>query len=720
MTVFNNSTNYCLWDEILGSQTPESVKSTVRTLKVGIWNWNISEKSLMANEYYHTMIGEEPVDTTLPYQFFLDRLHPQDLETVLRAHYEVDESPERNFEAVFRLKCSNGAYQWIRSAGVVAERDSHGKAQRIIGHHHSIDCAKRNQIAQQAANSYTKLGSQQEALIQYCKAVSSIFDSCYVGIDRIIDKDGVAWASNIGGWNNGVPVLSAEYQVAGTACEKTIQNGQYIGKPEVSTPFSDSTLPKPFTPASYAGICLNDQLGKPSAILSIASDAPLNPEIDVQCILKLVGTRVELELQRREIDAELRYARHIAEQASRSKTEFFDTMSHSIRNPMTSIIGYTELLSCDKELRSDPVQSMEAIHAIKKSSNHLLSIVNEILDASNIESGNLVIESVPVNPIQVVENVFAELQENAVAQNTAFNIEYIGDLPEKVVTDPNRFKQVLTNLVENAINCTKQGTVTIAVSCKAVDELEGTMKFEVIDTGVGMTTDQIMYIESFQQFSMTNGTASVNNSGVGLRLQMSNTLATMLGGGIDIDSEPGKGSTFSLTIATGFLGNVKMLNKNDIAILNERPESVQAPQDANKQPLAGKRFLVAEDSPESQKLIAYHLKKAGAEVVVADNGLIALEKTKLANDQGKTFHVIFMDMQMPVLDGYEATEQLRDQGHEKPIIALTANALDGDRLKCIMAGCDDYASKPINAKHLIKMSLEYSDDSAQTGNGGLV
>ena len=243
------------------------------------------------------------------------------------------------------------------------------------------------------------------------------------------------------------------------------------------------------------------------------------------------------------------------------------------------------------------------------------------------------------------------------------------------------------------------------------------MKFDVIDSGVGLTPEQKLKLESFQPFAQVEGASGTGNLGIGLGLRISNSLVTMLGGEIEIHSEKDCGSTFSMTVSTGYLNEVKMLNEDDIAQLTKERGREESKANSNKKPLEGFRILIAEDGKENQKLISYHLTKAGAEVEVADNGLIALEKVEQAVEP---FHVIFMDMQMPELDGYGATRQLREQGYKLPVIALTANALDGDRLKCIVAGCDDYVSKPIDVKSLIELSKNYSGNYAQLcGDGPL-
>ncbi len=228
------------------------------------------------------------------------------------------------------------------------------------------------------------------------------------------------------------------------------------------------------------------------------------------------------------------------------------------------------------------------------------------------------------------------------------------------------------------------------------------MQLEVVDSGIGMTEEQIAGL--FKPFSQVDSSTTRKHGGTGLGLAISKRLAEKLGGDISVASAAGEGSTFTVTVATGPLDGVKLIDK---------PTEAQFPIDSDAKPAASRaqldcRVLLAEDGPDHQRLIAFLLKKAGAEVVVADNGQIACDLALAARDERASFDVILMDMQMPVMGGYEATGKLREAGHTGPIIALTAHAMSTDRAKCLDAGCDDYATKPIDHKKLVSMVAEYA------------
>ena len=386
-------------------------------------------------------------------------------------------------------------------------------------------------------------------------------------------------------------------------------------------------------------------------------------------------------------------AKEAAEAATRSKSEFLANMSHEIRTPMTAILGFTETMLDPDQSESD---KLNAVHTVRRNGEHLLQLINDILDISKIEAGKVEVEHIPCSPVQLVADVQSLMQVRADAKNLPFNIEYIGAVPETIQSDPTRLKQILVNLIGNAIKFTETGGVRLVTRFDD-DGAEPNMQFDIVDTGLGMTEEQVGKL--FQAFTQADTSTTRKFGGTGLGLMISRRLAEMLGGTITVDSEPGEGSTFRITVTTGPLDGVKMLDDHATATIAQ-PETAAAPKaDADKLDC---RILLAEDGPDNQRLITHFLNKAGAEVTVKENGKLAADAALAARDEGSPFDVILMDMQMPVMDGYEATGLLRQKGYTAPIIALTAHAMASDRQKCIDAGCDDYASKPVNRKKLIE------------------
>jgi len=381
------------------------------------------------------------------------------------------------------------------------------------------------------------------------------------------------------------------------------------------------------------------------------------------------------------------------EAADRAKSEFLANMSHEIRTPMTAILGFSDVLLGN--LDEEEVENFSAATTIKRNGKYLLDLINDILDLSKIEAGRLEAERIACSPSNVVADVASLMRVRAEAKGLPLRIEYVGGIPETIQCDPTRLRQILINLVGNAIKFTESGSVRLVSRLVQGTARPPSMQFDVIDTGIGMTQGQASKL--FQPFMQADASTSRKFGGTGLGLTISKRLAKVLGGDIAISSSPGKGSTFSVTVETGPLDGVAILENVTEAVAESRRKVEVADAPAVK---LGCRILLAEDGPDNQRLISFVLKKAGAKVTLAENGLIAHDKALAAREAGEPFDVILMDMQMPIMDGYTATRKLRQAGYTGPIVALTANAMAGDDEKCREAGCDGYATKPIDRAKL--------------------
>ena len=407
-----------------------------------------------------------------------------------------------------------------------------------------------------------------------------------------------------------------------------------------------------------------------------------------------------------ELEQQTRVARKLAEEAesaNRAKSEFLANMSHEIRTPMTAIVGFADLLDNDRSVTDDPDQLASAIKTIRDNADHLLTIINDILDMSKLDAGKMTIENVATDPAQIIEEVASLLRRQARGKGLALNIRYDSKLPQRIASDPTRLRQILLNVTSNAIKFTEMGSVTVHVACRPDDER---LIYSVVDTGVGMTGEQRKLVEQFDAFTQADTSMTRKFGGTGLGLRISQHLARMLGGNITIDSTFGKGSTFTVSIGTGSLDGVRMIDWNaDRPPVDQQPvpDSAKETVDKPAAPLLGARILLAEDGPDNQRLIKHVLSRAGADVTIVENGKLALEQALATQQNEAAFDVVLMDMQMPVMDGYEATRRLRERAYGGTIIALTAHAMTGDRQKCLEAGCDDYTTKPIDRPGLIAL-----------------
>jgi len=386
-------------------------------------------------------------------------------------------------------------------------------------------------------------------------------------------------------------------------------------------------------------------------------------------------------------------AREMAAQAGRAnaaKGEFLANMSHEIRTPMNAIVGFSDLLS--REVLTD--EQKTNVDIIRKSAQNLLNLINDILDFSKIEAGKLDTEILDCSLSVVLDSLEAMTRPQAEDKSLEFRIIAHPDLPAQIRTDPRRLHQCLTNLVANAIKFTEQGHVHMEVSLHE-DKGNSLIRFAVEDTGIGIPQRRQDAI--FESFTQADGSTTRQYGGTGLGLTVTKQLTELLGGELTVVSEPGKGSVFSLSIPTGMdTSGQPRLDRH--SVLGQGTDESDT---ADTVMFSGK-VLVAEDVETNQKLMELMLTKMGLEVALADDGEQAVQKAL-----SESFDLILMDMQMPHMNGYEATQALRGKGASTPIVALTAHAMKGTSRKCRAAGCNDYMAKPVDRRELQRLISQY-------------
>ncbi|MBX3362724.1 MAG: response regulator [Phycisphaeraceae bacterium] len=423
-----------------------------------------------------------------------------------------------------------------------------------------------------------------------------------------------------------------------------------------------------------------------------------------QQTIELEQKSATLEQQAVELQAE----REKAEMANRAKGAFVANMTHELRTPMTAILGYAELLERERQFDEE---AAVWLRTVKRSGEHLLTLINDVLDYSKVEAGKMRVELMECDPGALLEDVRMLMLENASAKGLKLVVEWAGAAPTRVRTDPTRLRQILFNLVGNAIKFTASGSVRIEAGVKA-DPLRGwRLRVRVIDSGIGMTDEVLARL--FKPFTQADASMSRRFGGTGLGLSISRELARMLGGDIVVDSCPGVGSTFTLDIEVGIVSQT--LADDEVKSLAGSAQGAMGTAHAES-PLRNRRVLLVEDGPDNQRLAKHHLSKGGAEVVVAGDGKTAIEII-----ESGTFDIVLMDMQMPVMDGYEATKALRRRGFKTPIIAITANARVEDSNLCLAAGCDDFIAKPFTRQSLLDACSKWlgrsSDKCVAAGSG---
>jgi CheY-like chemotaxis protein len=404
------------------------------------------------------------------------------------------------------------------------------------------------------------------------------------------------------------------------------------------------------------------------------------------------GLLVQSRSQRR-AQLALVSARNDADSANRSKTEFLANMSHEIRTPMTAILGYVDLLADHGDANPDAPSRDEAVETIRRNARHLLSLINDILDLSKIEAGQMNLDRQRVRTLDLVQDALRLMDDRARQKGIALRLALDGEVPDTIVTDPTRLRQVLINLLGNAVKFTEQGSVTLTLRRDVGHPSR--LEFEVADTGIGMTPEQLSRL--YQPFVQADSSTTRRYGGSGLGLAITRRCTDMLGGGISVRSALGSGTTFTFSVDAGDLTGTQPAR---LRAPGEQPGAGLQLPTAVRQPLSGVRVLLAEDGIDNQRLIRFHLERAGAKVDVVDNGAKAIERVQDSSRLDR-HDVILMDMQMPVMDGYEAVRRLVAAGVRVPTIALTAHAMPGDREKCIEAGCTEYLCKPVDPRALI-------------------
>jgi PAS domain S-box-containing protein len=428
-----------------------------------------------------------------------------------------------------------------------------------------------------------------------------------------------------------------------------------------------------------------------------------NNRIITEALQKEKTTTMQLEAALEHLRATAQDARL----ATMAKSEFLANMSHEIRTPMTAILGFAETMQ-DSALPD--AQRQEMVQTIQQNGRHLLSLLNDILDLSKIEAGKMTVEQIDCSPCEILAEIASLARPMADMKGLTLAIKFAGPIPEVIQTDPVRLRQILVNLVGNAIKFTDGGEVRVIASF--VPGPPALMRFEIQDTGVGMS-DEIK-ARLFQPFTQADRSMARKYGGTGLGLAISRQLAERLGGAIGMESGmPGGGSHFWVTVYAGNVSGVGMLENPDKATLEARASTPSTKFNCR---LSGS-VLVAEDGPDNQRLISHILGSAGAQATIVGNGEAAVKLALAKQDEGEAFDVILMDMQMPVMDGLTATETLRSRGYRGAIIALTAHAMASDRQRCLDAGCDDYVSKPIDRRRLLELVNLYAAQAVYPTGG---
>ncbi len=705
-----------------------------------IWRYEVDAQSRFVDSYISPvadrLLGFPAGFIGDSFDTFFSHVHPDDLPDVREVLSSALASPGQTYTIDYRFLTPDGATLWLQSRGsAYLQSDGH-----VVAYGSTIDVTERKRVDEAlrtALEGAERRHAETTVLLEAAHAVllnrdfesvaGQLFDLCK---NHIGATAGYVALLNDDKQENGIVFLDA----GGMPCSvdpslpmpiRGLREVAYrTGKPAVENDFANSRWARlmpaghvPLLNAMFSPLILDGRVvgviglaNKPTpftdedaniagAFGDIAAIALLNS----RNLDSLMEAQASLEAHAAALESAnmaLEQSKRAAESANRAKSEFLANMSHEIRTPMTAILGFTDVLLSN----IDEPSYVEDLQTIQRNGEHLLAIINDILDISKIEAGKLKLETVRWPVREIVEEVVSLLRVRADAKRLTLTAELIEPMPETIATDPACLRQILINLAGNAIKFTKTGGVRIVTRSDDTSDPHPKLRCDVIDTGIGITEDRIEHC--FRPFTQADGSSSRGFDGTGLGLTISRRMARMLGGDIAVKSTPGKGSTFTLSIATGPAEDSALEEEHILCSLTEERA---AQSHASQRKRLECRVLLVEDSSDNQRLIARILTQAGADVTVAHNGREALERAAAdcpERDGGQSgptepFDVILMDVQMPLLDGCQATRRLRQDGYTGPIVALTAHAMEEDRQRCLDAGCDDYLAKPIDREKLL-------------------
>lgn len=622
----------------------------------GLWDWHVQEDRVRTAGRYFQMLGYEPVHDELGLQHFIDILHPDDQRRTFDAVQRAQDGLVQEYEVEFRLRCSDGGYKWIRSFGRIVERDKDGRSTRMVGYHVDVD---------QQLRRAERLEQAEQRLRLFVENTSAAI--------AMLDCD-LRFMTASRGYRARYGILDLEGRRFVEAFDNTTDDWMRL----------------------MHRVLAGESLSKARARRYGPDGTTWNVRWSMEPWLQGDGSVGGIVIQVETIDAQIEHERRLFEArdaavaANRARGEFLANMSHEIRTPMTAILGFADLVESPE---TSEAQRTEFLATMRRNGNQLLDIINTVLDLSKIDAGKFDVRLENVDIADFADEIVRTFRSRAEEKGLAFRIPASGWPQARLRTDSVRLRQVLTNVIQNAIKFTSEGWVELRIEHVTLAGVRN-LVVEVEDTGIGMTPEQLRTI--FEPFVQADGSSSRRFDGTGLGLSISRRLAEVLGGSLTVSSQAETGTTFRLVLPVGEALDEaadRTSSESKLSHLESAPAVLPA------SPLGDLRVLLVDDGADNRRLLGLLLERAGARVSLAENGRRAIEEVEAADPP---FDVVLMDMQMPGMDGYEATRILRADGCELPIIAVTAHAMEGAREECLAAGCDEYLAKPVDGAHLVQ------------------
>jgi PAS domain S-box-containing protein len=642
-------------------ESDEWLRLALMAGRMGTWNWDLKTGTLWLDQEEVALTGLGKRDPHIHVSQFLERVHREDRPGLDQALRQCIDSGQP-YTHTFRLYVPEKGFRWLQGRGTVT-RDSDGEADRMVGVNFDI----------------TDQMADQEALRVRNRAVECATNGIIIA-ETSKDDHSIVYV------NPAFEALTGYREV-----EVSGRNITFLQGPRTD-PEAIAELQRAISSQEECELTLLNYRKDGTTFWNHFQIAPV--ENDQEIVTHFVGVLTEVT-DRVHNEQRLIEAQSLAESASRAKSEFLANMSHEIRTPMTAILGCADTL-CRELSREEPRETAKTIRA---QGQLLLGLLNDILDLSKIEAGKLEVQDELCNLLSLIADVRSLMDPQVKAKGLTLKTFFDSPIPKQVQTDPLRLRQVLLNLVSNAIKFTENGHVEIRVRCTP-DSPQRQLAISVRDTGVGIPEDRLQAI--FEAFTQVDPSPLRRAGGTGLGLAICQRLTSMLGGRISVESQVHQGSTFTITLPVQRDVPVEMYSIEELTQRREQKESTDL-----IDIMVPARVLIAEDTPAIQFMLRRILESVVTSISLVENGEEAIAAVTRGTPEFPPFELILMDMQMPVMNGYDATARLRAMGYNLPIIALTAGAMAGDRERCLEAGCTDYLAKPVSLSQLQAMIQTY-------------